>query len=173
MAQNAFSSPATKEQKQAEHEIKPPEVANLLATVDKYLREGDPKQALALLSRTKLASPYIQNAVGVCQLRLGQTQAAVSKFRGMAVTDTLLVRHDTPTVCKTNHATALLVSKNLSGCLRMLSDLKNENHPTSQKLHAAIQRWKSNLSLWQKIQWYTGSELDHPVELDFPPGDLE
>jgi hypothetical protein len=32
--------------------------------------------------------------MGVCELRLSQTQAAVTAFRGMALTDTLLVRHD-------------------------------------------------------------------------------
>lgn len=41
------------------------------------------------------------------------------------------------------------------------------------KLHSTIARWKSSLTLWQKLNWYLGGQPDKPVVLDFPPGDLE
>ena len=172
MAQNVSSSSTTAKQAK-ERGTQPSDVAALLAKVHKLLEAEDIKQALDLLLRTRSASLWSQNAIGVCQLRLGQTQAAIALFRGMVVSETLLVRDHVPTVCRTNFATALLVSRNIPGCVAVLSELTPEDHPTVVKLNDAIKRWKSNLTLWQKIQWYTGTELNHAVELGFPPGDLE
>lgn len=175
MAQNSASSSFT--QSSSEHaqpgDAKPPEVVALFAKVDALLKEGSPEKALALVGRAKIESPWLKHAVGVCQLRMGHTQAAVELFRGMVVSGHLEFRHDVPTVWKTNFATALLVTNNLSGCLNALAEVKDQNHPGVVKLRAAIDQWKKGLTLWQKFLWYTGSEPSSPVELGFPPGDLE
>jgi len=151
---------------------KPPEIAELLAKVQVLLDERQPAKAIELITRSRLISPWVQNAIGVCRMRLGQTQSAVDLFRGMVVSETLNLRDDVPAVCKTNYATALLVNKNLPGCQNVLREL-GEAHPTAHKLKAAIERWKNGMGLWQKIQWYTGTEMTDAVPLDFPAGDLE
>lgn len=150
----------------------PAEIAATLAKVDRFLRDGLYQQALAFLGRSKMDSSWMRNAVGVCQLRLGQTQAALTMFRGLVVSEALVMCEDAPIVFKTNYAVALLETRNISGCLAVLAEIKNESHPAVQRLRLAIKRWKDSLSLWQKIQWYTGTDMDHPVNLGFAPGDL-
>lgn len=156
-----------------ERESIPPEVAELLARVGKVLQEQGAKPALDLVNRTKLASPWVRNAIGVCQLRLGLTDAAVSTFRSMVVSDNLMIRPDALCVCRINYAIALLLAGNMGGCLNLLSELDDVKHPGVEKLRAALDRWKTALSFWQKIQWAIGNEVNEPVKLDFPPGEFE
>lgn len=156
-----------------ERESISPEVAELLARVGKALDEQDAERALAMVNRTKLASPWVRNAIGVCQLRLGLTDTAVSTFRSMVVSDNLMIRPDALCVCRINYAVALLLAGNMGGCLNMLAELGDVKHPGVEKLRVALERWKAGLSFWQKIQWAIGNELNEPVKLDFPPGELE
>lgn len=152
---------------------KSPEVSALLRDVEALLQKDEPKQALSLLSRAKNESLWLRNAVGVCQLRLGNAQFAVDIFRGLAINDKAFgFRQDVPTVFKTNFATAMLLSENLDGCLNVLGELRNSQHPAVDKLRGAIEKWKSGFSLFQKIMWWFGSQPTRPVFLDYPPGDL-
>jgi hypothetical protein len=169
------TNPSTGVQGQAKGaETRPPEVVDLLGKVDKLLREGQPKRALEIISRAKINSPWVTNAAGVCQLRLGNAKVAVDVFRGLVLASGgLILRQDIPAAFKTNYATALLAMDNLAGCLGVLAEVRDEDHPGAQRLRAAVQRWKQDLTLWQKIQWYTGGQPARPVTLDFPPGDLE
>jgi hypothetical protein len=151
---------------------KPPEIADLLAKADQLLQAGEPKKALDLIARAKFNSPWTTNALGVCQLRLGNAKVAVDVFRGLVLAaGGILLRSDVPAVFKTNYATALLLAENMGGCLSVLAEVRDE-HPAVGKLKAAIQRWKEGMTLWQKINWYMGGQPDRPVALDFPPGDL-
>ena len=119
-------------------------------------------------------SAWATNALGVCQLRLGNAKVAVDVFRGLALAaGGILLRNDVPAVFKTNYATALLAADNMGGCLSVLAEVREEEHLAIGKLRVAIQRWKESLTLWQKINWYLGGQPDRPVALDFPLGDLE
>jgi hypothetical protein len=166
MATNSIALPLTAE-------YKSPEVAALLDKVKDALQKEDVAAAMKLIDRARVDSPWIRNALGVCLLRLGRFQSALEIFRGMVVTGDLHLRNDVPTTWKTNFASTLLVSNNLAGCISALDEIKQKDHPHVLKLHGAIQRWKGNLTLWQKIKWYSGSEPDQPVPLDFPVGDLD
>jgi hypothetical protein len=152
-------------------ETPPPEVADLLAKVGKLLDDAQPARALELIARARLYSPWVTNATAVCLLRLGQAQRAVELLRGM-VLGGIVVRDDVPTVFKTNFATALLASGNLSGCLRVLTEIHAEQDPAVRRLRAAIRGWEGSLSTWEKVRWFLGGQPDRPVVLDFPPGDL-
>src|SRR5262245_42438631 len=125
---------------------KPPEIVALYAKLNALLISGDPGKALALAQRTRLDSPWVPNAVGVCQLRLGHVASAVELFRGMVVSGHLDLRDDVPVVWKTNFATALLMAKNLAGCLAALAEIKDHHHPHVAKIRAAVERWKAGLS---------------------------
>jgi hypothetical protein len=152
----------------------PPEIADLLGRVDQFLDEGQPGKALDLIVRARLQSPWGTNAQGVCQLRLGNAGVAVNLFRGLVLAAGGIVLHtDVPAVFKTNYATALLAAHNLGGCLSVLADLKDDDHPAAGRLRAAVQRWKDGLTLWQRIRFHLGSQPDHPPVLDVPPGDLQ
>jgi hypothetical protein len=150
-----------------------PEVADLFRKVDELLREGQADKALDVLARAGVKSPWVTNALGVCQLRLGSVKVAVDLFRGLVLGAGLLLRKDVPAVFKTNYATALLLSGNVDGCLVALGEVGDEQSPTVQRLREAVRRWQQRLTIWQKLNWWMGGQPDCPVTLDFLPGDLE
>jgi hypothetical protein len=145
-------------------------VAPVLDKVEEELRAGRTKQALETLQRANMTSPWMANALGVCHLREGQTQAAVDTFRRLTV-EGLNLRKDAPIVFKVNFATALLLSGNMAGCFSTLEEIRGVEHPAVERLRAALATWKQNLTLWERINWYMGSEPGRPVVID-PPGDL-
>lgn len=152
---------------------KPSEVAELLLKTEALLQAGEPQKALDLIERAKTKSPWLTNAMGVCQLRLGNAECAVDLFRRLTLgPGGLIMRVDAPTVFKTNYAAALLASGNVSGCLSALGEI-GEEHSAIGDLQGAIQRWKKSMPLWKRIGWYLGGDPDRPVVLDFPLGHLE
>jgi hypothetical protein len=155
-------------------EARLPEVVDLLGKVDRLLREGQPGEALDLIARSGVKSPWATSALGVCQLRLGNAKVALDVFRGLALAaGGLSLRRDVPTVFKTNYATALLLLGNLAGGQSALHDAGDDLHPAVVKLREAIRRWAKGLTFWQRLNWWMGGEPAHPFALDYPPGDLE
>jgi hypothetical protein len=132
-----------------------------------------PDKALEVINRSRLRSPWITNAAGVCQLRLGNAKQAVAAFQGFVVVSTVLLNPDAPVVFKTNYAAALLAAENLHGCLSVLHEIREEENPIVQQVRAAVQQWKQNLSFWQKVRWYLGDVPRHKVTLDFPLGEVQ
>jgi hypothetical protein len=133
-----------------------PEVASVLAKVKQLLDEQAPDKALDVITRSRLSSPWITNATGVCAMRIGNVKSAAGVFQGMIGHLGVMLKPDAPLVFKTNFATALLASNNMAGCLSVLHEIGQEDNPTVKRLRSAIQQWKQNLSLWQKFKWYTG-----------------
>jgi uncharacterized protein YceK len=152
------------------HKAVPRDMDKILSRVETELGNGDPQLALATVSRAKFNSPWAINARATCLLRLGQYQDAVDLLRGLVLgTGGVTYRQDVPTVFQANFATALLAVGNLSGCLSMLKNIKDQQHPAVRELHAAIERWNRDLSPWQKLRWRLGAEPTLP-SLDFPLG---
>jgi len=177
MAKTTISSGAASPAQVADNSngaAKPPQIVDLLGKAEQLLAEEQAGGALDLIARAKVNSPWATNALAVCQLRLGNEKVAVDLFRGLVLASGgILLRRDVPVAFKTNYATALLSAQNINGCLSVLSEIKQEEHPAVARLRAAIRRWKEGLSFWQKINWYMGGQPAHPVVLDFPRGDLE
>jgi hypothetical protein len=166
-------SPPAQQGKTNSPETRPPEVVELLAKVGQLLDEGQAGRALDVIAQSGVASPWATNALGVCQLRLGNAKVAIDVFRGLVLgAGGLVLRRDVPVVFRTNYATALLVSGNLSGGLTVLNEIGDEANPGVGKLRAAVRRWKGGLTFWQRLNWWMGGEPAHPFALDFPPGDL-
>jgi hypothetical protein len=137
------------------------------------LEAGQPQQALALLHQARGKSPRATNAVGVCLLRQGREAEALGLFRGLVLAPNgLSVRADVPWEFKANFAAALLASGNVGGGISALGDVGASQHPAVLALREAVRRWKASLSLWERLCWYFGSELDRPVLLDGPLGVL-
>lgn len=148
------------------------DIDDVLAKVDALLQADNPSKALDLIARTRSHSPWLTNAIGVCQLRLGKAEVAADMYRGLVLkAGGVVMREDVPTVFKTNYAVALLQGGNVGGCLRILAEVR-DGHPVGIRLKTAIQQWKKRLSIWEKVNWYMGGEPCRKVELDFPPGDL-
>lgn len=154
-------------------ELQPPEVAQVLAKVKQLLDEQCPDKALEVITRSRLKSPWITNAAGVCQLRLGNPKQAVAALQSLVVVSAVLLKRDAPIVFKINYAVALLASDNLPGCLSVLNEIHDEENLTVQQVRAAIQRWRQSLSFWQKVRWYLGDDPRQKVALDFPLGEVQ
>jgi hypothetical protein len=149
-------------------------VAKILAQVRTHLENGHPKAALETISRANIASPWLANAMGVCQLRLGNTEAALGIYRKLVLSQVgASVRYDALVVFKANYATALLAEGNLQRGLLVLGTIKKDPHPAVQKLRNALEQARQKLTPWQKLQWSMGMLFTLPVSLDFPRGDLE
>jgi hypothetical protein len=144
----------------------------VLPQVEKLLQAGKPKRALDLLARSKAHLGWSTNATGVCLLRLGQADRAVELFRNLVLSGSLFLRPDVPTAWKVNFATALLMADNLGGCLQLLAEIEEQDHPGVRRLRAALQCWHSGLSVWEKVRWFLGVQPARRVELDFLPGEL-
>jgi hypothetical protein len=152
------------------HKGMPRDIEKVLSRVETELSDGNPEEALAMVSLAKFSSPWAINARATCLLRLEQYQDAVDLLRGLVLgTGGVTYRQDVPAVFQANFATALLAVGNLSGCLSMLKNIKDQQHPAIQELRAVIDQWNRNLSLWQKLRWRLGGEPAPPA-LDFPLG---
>jgi hypothetical protein len=113
----------------------------------------------------------VENARGVCLMRLGRNEEAVAVFRGLALSG-LFLRADVPVIFAVNLATALLVEQNLDGCCRILDELerRGESCPASIKVRAAIAAWKKGMSWTERLKGVLG--VRKPILLDYSPGDL-
>lgn len=149
----------------------PADVAELLGRVEQQLQAEGPRKALEALDRAKASGPWAANARAVCLLRLGEAGRALEVFRGLVQSGAGL-RDDAPTAFKVNYATAQLLAGNLTGCIVTLGQTRDEGHPSVQRLRAALRRWRSGLSFWEKARSLLGFDVDKPVELGFPPGEL-
>ena len=66
---------------------------------------------------------------------------------------------------------ALYYRENVVG-ISTLANVHNKENPAVQRLRGAIRKWKTGLSLWQKIRWYWGDTPGGTVELGFPSGEI-
>ncbi len=146
------------------------EVVDVLWKVAKLLEDGRPAAALTVLGDCKIKSPWLQNATGVCQLRLGHVKAAVETFRGLVLSGGLILRGDVPTVFKVNFAVALLADGNLSGGLLALDEIRQEDHPAVKETRDAFRRWRAGMTFWQRLRLSLGGQPARPLVLDFPVG---
>ena len=148
----------------------PPEVADLLARVDRLLGDGRPESALGLLPATD--DPWLRNARGVCLLRLGRAGRAIDAPRNLVFDPTgFAIRADAEPVFQANYATALLLDGNTDGFFSILGGIRVRTHPAVARLDDAVRRWKAGMTCWQRV----GSTLGvggPRLTLDFPPGDL-
>lgn len=149
---------------------------HVLALYTKAVRQleaGHPHEAVNAVRAQASSDPILKNLLGVALMRDGHAIEAVKVYRQMVTAaGGLTLRPEAPTVFKTNFATALLLDGKVAGAESTLDETADESHPAVQKLRGLISRWRSELSLWQKLQWRLGMEPNHPVPFDFPPGDL-
>jgi hypothetical protein len=144
-----------------------------LQQVESRLAAGEPRQAIELLPKQATTDPWIENARGVCLMRLGQHEAAIALFRGLVLHEgSMFLRQDRPTGFATNFATALLLGGNLRGCISVLHDLNAVGDATSARLEHLIERWKRSLGWWERLRFSSYGMVARPVELDHAPGQI-
>jgi hypothetical protein len=141
----------------------------------KLIADNKYQKAVDLLNAKGLRENSHQNAKGVCLMRLGFHDDAVRLFRSLVmVPGSTRMRPDVPAICKINFATALLLSGCASGCMEVLGEIRQDQDPNVQRLRTAVEKWISEMTLLQKLNWWLGriEPANRPVKLDFEPGDL-
>lgn len=118
----------------------------------------------------------VRNARGVCLMRMGCYEAAIRVLRELVMKPGCTwMRPEVPTIYKINFATALLLGGHPNGCLDMLAEIKEPTHPSIVRLQAAVDRWVSSLSFWQKLNWWVYGIVPakRPVTIDILPGEFD
>ena len=147
--------------------------SDVLDRVRQLLDEGRPDQALETIQRSGQRSRDVENARGVCLLRLGKCDQAFALFRDLVFpAGSFSIDPQTPIVFRTNYATALLLTGNVMVGQSILAQIEDKQHPAVVKLRSAIKQWKKSLGLFRRLLVPVGIYPDRPVTMDFPPGDL-
>lgn len=146
-----------------------PDLDKLLREIDRLLQNTEIDRALEVIRRSKRSSPWITNAAGVCQLRRGNLESALTTFRSL-VLDGIHVREGIPPLFKLNLACALLASNNLDGFLAILHETPASDHPLAVDFHRAYHDWKQERTRWEKLWLLFGKTPDRPFELAGPLG---
>lgn len=140
----------------------------------RFVEASNYEKALDLLN-SAARSPEARNARGVCLLRLGRYQDAMRLYRDlvMAPGGTWL-RGDVPLHQKFNYAVSLLLGGHPAGCLEVLADINEREHPMNLTIRAAIRKWEASLPFFARLNWKFGKiePANHPVRVDFLPGDF-
>jgi hypothetical protein len=144
------------------------------AVIDKaraMLDEGQVQEAHKLLTRQKGNDPAIKNALGVCLMRMGSLQPALSLLRSLVIASNgVTLSNSAPKSFKINYATALLLNGQITGCAEVLAEIHDDADPAVQQLRGEIRKWKQSLTIWQRLRWVWGDEIDKPIILDSPAG---
>jgi len=146
---------------------------NFIERVKGLLDQGRAQEAMEFVNHLGQETAPIKNARGVCLLRLGRAEAAVSEFREITFRGFMCIPSDTPVVYQTNFATAMLITNQKTGAIEIINGLDGNKHPAVAKVKAAIDKWKEGLNPLQRFLCKIGVYPGKAVPIDFVPGDLQ
>ncbi|MBN1942938.1 MAG: hypothetical protein JW849_06555 [Phycisphaerae bacterium] len=146
-------------------------VTSVLSQVQSLLEQGRPETALGLLNDFRQNSPLLENAKGVCLLRLGKPDDALKIFRALVFPGgAFAIPGDTPIVYHVNYITTFFLLENVIIGIQLLRDIPQKNHPLVRQLNDSVNRWKRSLSWWRRMLLPIGLYPNRPLRLDFAPG---
>lgn len=150
----------------------PEELATLFRDIERHLEARSPDKALEIVRRSRISSPWMTHAAGVCQLRLGNAAAAITAYRGLVLTSGVSLRSEVPVVFKLNFAAALLMDGNVGGFDSAIAELRDEDHPAVLRYRQAVQDWKRSWPWWRRAFWSFIGPPNEPFHSSFPLGEL-
>ena len=136
------------------------------------LNQSRPHEALKFIEHLGQKTPAMENARGVCLMRLGKIEEAISVLRDIVFQGYICIPLDTPVLYKTNFATAMLLSNHKEGAFDILDKLDEKEYQQVAKFKDAIRQWIKSLSFIEKCCYYIGLYPNKPVKIDFPPGEI-
>src|SRR3989339_2202845 len=139
--------------------------------IRKLLDQGNPHEALKFVDRLGLKTPIIENARGVCLMRLGKTEQAVSLLRDIVFKGYVCIPSDTPALYQLNFAAALLMCNHKDAAIPILNKLDAGECPGAVKVKEAVSKWKENLNIFQKFLCSIGYYPVKKIIFDFPLGE--
>jgi len=146
---------------------------DIIERVKSLLEQDKVLEALDFVNHLGQETALIKNARGVCLLRLGRGEAAVSEFREITFRGFMCVPSDTPVVYQTNFATAMLMANQKAGAIELINRLDNSQHAAVVKIKSAIDQWKRGLNPLRRFLCKVDVYPNKAVQIDFVPGDLQ
>ena len=136
------------------------------------LNQNRPHDALKFIEHLGQKIPAMENARGVCLMRLGKIEEAISVLRDIVFQGYVCIPFDTPVLYQINFATAMLLSNHKEGAFDILNKLNEKECTQVGKLKDAIRQWLKSLSFIEKCIYYIGLYPDKPIKIDFTPGEI-
>jgi hypothetical protein len=134
---------------------------------------GNPEGALKLLKSDGRTNDVMANARTVCLMRLGRGEDARKTLRSVVMSSGCTwMKPDVPVIYRANFCMALLLSGHPQGCRSVLTDMKEQDHLSVQRVWHALEDWKRSLTFWHRLQWRLGIEPDVQFVPDFVPSDF-
>ncbi len=138
-----------------------------LQRVRELLENDRPDEALNFIIHSGNDSSQMENARGVCLLRLGRLDEAISVLQDVTYQGLPVIPYDAPALFRTNFAVAMLRANRDKGAALEISDrLKGNEHPEAAKLKAAVHQWKKSLGPLGRLRCRVGLCPAKPVPLD-------
>lgn len=151
----------------------PASLQEALARIRALLEQNRPMDAIELIRKTGMSNAELRNAYGVCLMRAGELDKALEVYRGLCISDGVSLKSKAPVVHLVNYATALLLKRNVPGCLSVLRHIPNSSRPAAARLLSAIDRWRRSHTWFQRLKSALSDRVPATsIELDFPPGEL-
>jgi hypothetical protein len=142
-----------------------------LQHIRELLAHDQPGEALNFITHSGNDSAEMENARGVCLLRLGRLDEAIAVLRDIVCEGLVGVPHHAPALFRANFAVALLrANRDKGGALEISDWLDGNEHPEAAKLKAAVRQWKKSLGFLGRLRCRLGLYPAKPVPLDERPG---
>ncbi len=150
-----------------------PKTNTMLEQAHDLIGDNRCREALDLINRSGQHSAPMENARGVCMLRLGEIDKASKVFRELIFpTGAICISPNAPVTYQANYITAMFLAGNLVAGIGVLGQIRDRQHPAVLKLQVALKTWKKGLGLFQRLACLLSAYPHKPVTLDFPPGNL-
>ena len=140
--------------------------------IRELLKQNRPLDALKYIDHIGQQTPVINNARGVCLMRVGKINEAISILRELVFQGHICIPSDTPVLYKINFATAMLLSNQKDAAFPILNELDEKEHPEVTKIKDSIRKWVKSLTLSEKCRYHVGFYPKKPLQLDFQPGEV-
>lgn len=155
---------------------KPPttDEAVILGRVRHLLDNGRAEEAVQVLAGCGCASKAVENAKGVCLMRMGKPEAAAKIFCKLVFPDKgFTIPDDVPTTFRANYATAWFLTGDFVAGSDLLRQIRDHDHPAVRRLRAAVRQWKRSLPWWRRLLLpLLGIGRARPMHVGLAPGDL-
>ncbi len=138
-----------------------------LQHIRELLDHDRPGEALNFIIHSGNDSPEMENARGVCLLRLGRFDEAIAVLGDVTFQGLPVIPYDAPALFQANFAVAMLrANRNKGGALEIADRLQGNEHPEAAKLKVAVRKWKESIGPLGRLRCRLGLYPAKPVPLD-------
>jgi hypothetical protein len=142
-------------------------VSAALQHVRELLDHDRASEALNFITHFASDSLEMKNARGVCLLRLGRLDEAISVLQDVACQGLPVVPRHAPALFQANLAIAMLrANRDKSGAVVISDRFKGNEHPEAAKLKAAVRQWRKSIGPLGRLLCRLSLYPAKPVPLD-------